>query len=224
VPRSIVKHFSVRYSLLTYRLDQLWFPLAFWMLFAIVAILRGPDYLLDTVRAYLGTVIPLVGGILAAYAILDDPALELRFSTPVRAGRLLSERLGLLLTIQAISALAFQAFALLQGTDFAPLGNSLEVQLAWFIPTLSLMALGSLCSLLGAQTMAGAFVAGIVWLVELVARGWFAQTSGKYILVFMGALMPDHPALRANQLSLFVLALVFITVAWLLLRRQERYI
>jgi hypothetical protein len=219
-----MKRFSLRYTLLTYRLDQLWFPLAFWALFAIIAVIRGPDYIFDTSRSYLGAVIPLIAGIMAAYAILDDPALELRFATPIRTGRFLAERLGLLLTIQVISALTFQVFALLLGTDFAPLGNWLDVQLSWFIPTISLMALGCLGSLIGAQTMAGAFLAGLVWLVELVARGWFALDNGKYVLVFMGALMPDHPALRANQISLFALTLAFIFGAWVLLKRQERYI
>ena len=219
-----MKRFSLRYTLLTYRLDQLWFPLAFWALFAIIAVIRGPNYIFDTSRSYLGAVIPLIAGIMAAYAILDDPALELRFATPTRTGRFLAECLGLLLTIQIICALTFQVFALALGADFAPLGNWLNVQLSWFIPTISLMALGCLGSLLGAQTMAGAFLAGLVWLVEMVARGWFALNNGKYVLVFMGALMPDHPALRANQISLITLTIFFIIAAWLLLKRQERYI
>jgi hypothetical protein len=219
-----MKRFSLRYTLLTYRMDQLWFPLAIWALFAIIAIIRGTEYVFDTSRSYLGAVIPLIAGIMAAYAILDDPALELRFATPTRAGRFLAERLGLLLTIQVISALTFQIFALALGTDFMPLGNWLDVQLSWLIPTISLMALGCLGSLLGAQTMVGAFLAGLVWLVELVARGWFALNNGKYMLVFMGALMPDHPALRANQISLITLTIFFVIAAWLLLKRQERYI
>ena len=219
-----MKRFSLRYALLTYRLDQLWFPLAFWALFAIIAIIRGPEYIYDTSRSYLGAVIPLIGGIMAAYAILDDPALELRFATPTRAGRFLTERLGLLLTIQLLCALTFQAFALALGTDFTPLGNWLDLQLSWLIPTISLMALGCLGSFLGAQTMAGAFLAGLVWIVELVARGWFALNNGKYVLAFMGALMPDHPALRANQISLLIVTIAFIIVAWWLLKCQERYI
>lgn len=219
-----MKRFSLRYTLLTYRLDQLWFPLAFWALFVIIALIRGTEYLFDTSRSYLGAVIPLIAGIMAAYAILDDPALEIRFATPTRAGRFLAERLGLLLTIQVVCALVFQAFALALGADFTPLGNWVDVQLSWLMPTISLMALGCLGSLLGAQTMAGAFLAGLVWIVELVARGWFARNSGQYFLVFMGALMPDHPALRANQLSLFALTLAFLFAAWVLLKRQERYI
>ena len=77
-----MKRSSLHYCLLTSRLDQLWFPLSFWVLFAIIGLIRGPQYILDTSRAYLGAVLPLIGGIMAAYAVLDDPALELRFATP----------------------------------------------------------------------------------------------------------------------------------------------
>ena len=93
-----MKKTSIRYLLSTYRLDQLYLPAAFWALFAIVSLFQlEPDHLLDMARSYLGAVVPLTGGIMAAYAILDDPALELRFSTPARAARMLIERLGLIL-------------------------------------------------------------------------------------------------------------------------------
>ena len=71
----------------------------------------------------------------------------------------------------------------------------------------------------------GAVLAGMVWIVELVARGWFArQYIGQYFLVFMSSLMLDHPALRANQVTLFVSSLILLLVSWALLQRQERYI
>jgi len=220
-----MKRFSLRYSLLTYRLDQLWFPLAFWMLFVIIGVIRGPEYILDTTRAYLGTVVPLIGGIMAAYAVLDDPALELRFATPISAAQTLFERIGLLFLIQTVSALSFQAFAFLMNADFSMFGSWGGVQLTWLVPTLSLMAIGTLGSLSAAQTMAGALLTGLVWIVELIARGWFAgQKVGQYFLVFMGSLMPDHPALRANQLTLVLLSLAFFFLGWRLLHRQERFI
>jgi len=220
-----MKRFSLRYTLLTYRLDQLWFPLAFWMLFVIIGVIRGPEYILDTTRAYLGTVIPLIGGIMGAYAVLDDPALELRFATPISAAQTLFERLGLLFLIQVISAVSFQAFALLMKTDFSIFGSWIGVQLIWLVPTLSLMAVGSLGALSAAQTMAGALLTGLIWIVELIARGWFAgQKVGQYFLVFMGALMPSHPALHANQLTLALLTIAFFIISWILFCRQERYI
>jgi hypothetical protein len=220
-----MKRFSLRYILLTSRFDQIWFPLAFWALFVLIGILRGQEYILDTSQAYLGVAMPLMGGIMAAYAILDDPALELRFATPISALQTLLERLSPAFVIQILCAITFQVFALVLGVDFAPLyGNWFSVQLIWLIPTLSLMALGCLSAVAAAQTTTGALLAGLVWLVELVARGWFAYNNGKYFLVFMGPLMPDHPDLIANYISLSALTWIFLFTAWVLLRRQERYI
>lgn len=220
-----MKKTSLHYLLATYRLDQLYLPAGFWALFAIVSLfLQETDNLMDTIRAYLGTVVPLVAGIMGAYAILDDPALELRFATPARPARMLAERLGLIFSVAAVCALVFQAFALILGADLSILGDALRVQLAWIIPTVSLMALGCAGSLLAAQTMGGAFLAGITWLIELLARGWLARNNGKYVLVFMGALMPDHPDLTANQTCLTLLSIAFLVSSWALLHRQERYI
>lgn len=221
-----MKRFSLHYTLLTSRFDQLWFPLAFWALFVIIGIIRGQEYILDTSRAYLGTVIPLIGGIMAAYAVLDDPALELRFATPIPAMQTLSERLVPTFIVQVICALTFQVFALALQIDFAPVfGNWFNVQFIWLIPTLSLMALGCLSALTAAQTTTGALLVGMVWIVELVARGWFAYNQiGQYFLTFMTPLMPDHPALRANQGTLVILSLAFFLASWRLLYRQERFI
>jgi hypothetical protein len=220
-----MKRFSLRYTLLTSRLDQLWFPLAFWALFIVIGILRGQEYILDTARSYLGAVIPLIAGILAAYAVLDDPALELRFATPIPAIQTLLERLVPTFSLQILCAVTYQAFALALDADFLSMyGNWFNVQLIWLLPTLSLMAFGCFCAFAAAQTATGALLVGMVWIVELVARGWFANNNGKYFLVFMGPLLPDHPDLAANYISLSALTLVLLFVAWALLHRQERYI
>ncbi len=221
-----MKHTSLRYSLLTYKLDQLWFPVCFWALFVIIVVLMQQQHnqLMNSTRAYLGAVVPLIGGIMAAYAVLDDPALELRFATPIPAWWTLLERLGLTFLIQAATACAFQVVALLLGGDFSMFLSGWHVQLAWILPTLALMALGSLGALVAAQTTIGALFVGLVWIVELIARGWLARNNGKYVLVFMGALMPEHPDLLANHLTLVAISAAFLLAAWALLRRQERYI
>lgn len=221
-----MKRFSLRYLLLTSRFEQVWFPLAFWALFVIIAFLRGPQYCVDTTRAYLGAVIPLGGGILAAYAVLEDPALELRFATPVTSLQMLLERLVPTFLVQALFALTYQLFAVAYGADFSsiyPTWGSL--QLAWLVPTLALMALGCFSAIVAARATTGALLAGLVWLVQLVARSWFADNKiGKYLLVFMSSFQLDHPALRANQLVLGAVSLVFFLASWALLQRQERYI
>ncbi len=216
--------YSLKYAWLTYRRDQLWFPLAFLALFiVIVLILPNAGVRFSIARAYLGFILPLIGGVLSAYSILDDPALELRFSTPVRAEQTLGTRLGLILAIQAACALAFQLFAGTLGIDLSPLGGWISVQLTWFLPTLALAALGFTGALAGAQTAMGAFLAGAVWLVELMMNGWF-KLNARPVFLFLALLEPRSPDLAINQLVLFLGSMALLLMSWALLRRQERYL
>jgi hypothetical protein len=220
-----MKRFSLKYTLLTYRLDQLWFPLAFWAFFVILTLLLGEqvdDF--DIARAYIGVAIPLIGGFMAAYAILDDPAIELRFATPIRAAQILFERTFLILLVQAMCALAFILFALLIGVDFSPLGSTLNLHLSWIVPTVAMIALGTFGAILGAQTMIGSFLVGLVWIIEVIIRDGMAVNNWKYAYIFMGILNPEHPDLVSNQIALFALTAAFLSAAWALLRKQERYI
>lgn len=220
-----MKRFSLRYTFLTYRLDQLWFPLAFWAFFVLLTLLLNEqEQNFDIARAYIGVAVPLIGGIMAAYAILDDPAIELRFATPIRAAQILFERTVLIFIIQAVSALAFILFALLIGVDFAPLGSALELHLSWIVPTIALIALGTFGAILGAQTMIGSFLVGLVWIIEVIIRDAMAVNGWKYAYIFMGILSPEHPDLVSNQIALFAISAAFLFFTWLLLHRQERYI
>lgn len=220
-----MKRFSLKYTLLTYRLDQLWFPLAFWAFFVILPLLlSNEEQNFNIARAYIGVAVPLIGGIMAAYAILDDPALELRFATPVRAAQILFERISLIFLIQSVCALAFILFALLIGVDFSALGGSLNLQLSWIVPTISMIALGTFGAILGAQTMIGSFLVGLVWIIEVIIRDAMAVNNWKYAYIFMGILNPEHPDLISNQLALFAASAAFLFFTWLLLHKQERYI
>jgi hypothetical protein len=215
---------ALKYSWLTYRRDQLWFPLAFLALFfVILLILPHPGARFSIARAYLGFIVPLVGGILAAYSVLDDPALELRFSTPVRADQTLLARLGLILAVQGACALVFQLFVGALGVDLSPLGGLFRVQLVWFLPTLSLAALGCAGALAGAQTAMGAFLAGAAWLIQLLMNSWL-KLNARYVFLFLGVIVPDHPDLAANQCVLFAGSMALLLISWALLRRQERYL
>ena len=220
-----MKRFSLKYTLLTYRLDQLWFPLAFWAFFVILTLLlSNEEQDFNIARAYIGVAVPLIGGFMAAYAILDDPAIELRFATPIRAAQILFERTILIFIIQTVSALAFIVFALLIGVDFAPLGNALNLHLAWIVPTVAMIAIGTFGAILGAQTMIGSFLVGLVWIIEVIIRDGMAINNWKYAYIFMGILAPEHPDLIGNQLALFALSAAFLFSTWLLLHKQERYI
>jgi hypothetical protein len=202
----------------------LWFPLAFLALFIVILlILRHPVPRFSIARAYLGFIVPLVGGILAAYSVLDDPALELRFSTPVRAEQTLLARLGLILAVQTACALVFQLFVSALGIDLSPLGGLFNVQLVWFLPTLALAALGSAGALAGAQTVMGAFLAGAVWLVQLLMNSWL-KLNARPVFLFLGVIDPRHPDLAWNQSVLFAGSIFLLLLSWVLLRRQERYL
>lgn len=221
-----MKGYSLRYATLTSKLDQLWFPPALWVLFAFIAIFqRDPKQVAMIACSYLGFVVPLTAGMMGAYAILEDPALELRFAAPIPAWRTLLERLGFIFLVQAAYALAFQILTVAVGSSLRIMGTWPAVQLAWLMPTLSLLAIGSVIALAGRKPVAGALFAGLVWLIEIVARGWMAGSDwAKYALIFMGALMPSHPDLRFNQLALAALSLAFLVGSWALLRKQERYL
>ncbi|MDP9121416.1 MAG: hypothetical protein M3O15_08630 [Acidobacteriota bacterium] len=219
-----VNRASLRYSWLTYRRDQLWFPPVVLAIFAVILlVMRHPAIRFNIARAYLGFIVPLIGGIMAAYAVLDDPALELCFATPVRPEQILLDRVGLILAIQAACAVVFQLLALSLGVSLSPLGGVLGAQLAWLLPALTLTALGTAGSLAGAQTMTGAFMVGGVWLVELMTKRWF-ELNARYLYIFMGVLVPGHPDLVINRCVLAVVALALLLFAWVLLHRQERYI
>jgi hypothetical protein len=213
-----------KYSWLTYRRDAWWFPPAFLALFfLILGVMNHPAVRFAIARAYLGFILPLIGGILAAYAVLDDPALELRFSTPVRAERTLLSRLGLIFAVETACALVFQLFAWALSVDLSPLGGLLGVQLMWILPSLSLIALGTAGSLAGAQSVTGAFLVGGVWLVQLMMKGWF-EANARHLFLFMGVFTPDHPDLIANRCVLFAGSLLLLGLSCVLLRHQERFI
>ena len=214
----------MKYTWLTYRRDQLWFPLAFLALFIVILlIMRHPVPRFSIARAYLGFILPLVGGILAAYGVLDDPALELRFSTPVRAEQTLAARLGLILAVQAVCALIFQLFAGTLGIDLSPLGGLFRVQLVWFLPTFALASLGTAGSLAGAQTSIGAFLAGAAWLIQLLMNSWL-KVNARPVFLFLGLLVPNAPDLILNQVVIFSGSMTLLFTSWVLLRRQERYL
>jgi len=59
---------------------------------------------------------------------------------------------------------------------------------------------------------------------DLLSCGLFAFNYVNYCFIFFFQLMPDHPDLVANYITLSVLTFLFLFIAWALLRRQERYI
>ena len=222
--RSIITPF--RYQLLTYRLDQLWLPGALWALFAIVsALMRANSNYFDIATAYLGFVLPLIGGIMGAYAILDDSALELQMTTPRPIWAFLLERLGMILVIQALAAISFQIFLAAIGVNLAPLGGLLARQAVWAIPCLTCITLGSALSFILAQSLPAAMVTALLWLAQLLLRdGFQSDPIGRFLFLFLGVRDPHNPDLLGNLLCLSGLSFLFFLIAWMSFKRQERYL
>jgi hypothetical protein len=216
----------LRYQLLTFRLDQLWLPGALWALFAIVtALMRNSSSFFSVATAYLGFVLPLIGGVMGAYAVLDDFALELQMTAPRPAWLLLAERLGTIFVIQALAALTFQVYLAALGVDLSPLGGLSARQAVWAAPSLACIGLSSALSFVVAQSLPAAMVTALVWLTQLLLRdGFQADPIGRFIFLFLGVRDPHNPQLLANQLCLTGLAVLFFLVAWTLFKRQERYL
>jgi hypothetical protein len=216
----------LRYQLLTYRLDQLWLPAALWALFAIVsALMRASPGYFSVATAYLGFVLPLVGGVMGAYAILDDSALELQMTTPRPVWVLLLERLGTIFVIQALAAISFQIYLAALGVDLAPLGGLLSRQAVWAIPGLACITLGSALSFVLAQSLPAAMVTALLWLIQLLLRdGFQSDPIGRFLFLFLAVRDPHNPDLLGNQLCLSGLACLFFLIAWTFFKRQERYL
>lgn len=217
---------SLRYALLTVRRDQLWLPAGFWALFALLFLFfRNAGQGIDMVRGYLGAILPLSAGILSAYAVLDDPAREIIFSTPVTAGGLLAARLGPIIAAVVAASASFQLFVLGIGFDLGLVGGPVSFQFSWLIPALVLAAWGAFIALAAKNCASGAMAVGAVWIIQLIARNWFLSRAGaSRVFLFMGIFSPRDPRLTANRITLGLLAAVFAGAAWRLFMKQERYL
>ena len=216
----------LRYTLMTYRLDQFWLPAAFWVLFLFMAwVMRNQTNVDNVVDAFLCGALPLMSGVLSAYALLDDPALELQFSSPRSAWSTILQRLGLIFAVVAAAALSFQALVAALGIDpFAPVTMA-ERQVTWLVPCLALSALGCLAALALAQCTFGAMLVGLVWIFQMIAQGWFvSNATARLFFLFIGAFAPEHPARAWTYLTVSTLVIPILVIAWVLLKKQERYI
>lgn len=215
------------YHLRIYRREHLWLPAGLLALFIILVPLMGHADGRDamTAAAFLGYVVPLMGGILSASAVVEDTALELQLAAPRAPWYILAERLALLLGIVGLGALAFQVYLAALGVDMSHLGSPLARQWVWLVPTLALMGLASLSALAFNGGTSGALLVGGMWILQLLLRAWFmASRWARYLFLFLGERQPQSPCLVANQLILTGMALALLAGSGLLLRRTERYL
>lgn len=215
------------YRMRTHQSGQFWLPAAIWAFFVIVIGFFGKSIpsVVEISISYIGVVLPLLGGILGAYAILDDPVLELHFASPRSAIQMLLERTIIIFGLLTICAITFQVFLHLLAVDLNPYGSIWTRQLAWIIPCLTLTMLGAFAAFVSTQSTTGAMLVGMIWIVQLVARGWFlGDPIARYFFLFSGALAPTIGFLNQNYIVLIALGIVFFGSAWYLLKNQERFI
>lgn len=216
---------SFKYILSAFQKDQFWLPVAFWGLFALlVSVFFEGDNAVNGARSFIGFTLPLLSGGMAAYAVLQDSALELQFATARPAWRMLAERLGLVLVVITIVSGSFQL--LLYTLNIHLLyGNFWQTQLVWLVPNFSIIALACLASLITANSNTGFAFTGGLWILQLLLRGWFAYNEpARYILLFFGTMAPGHETLPANQITLTAIGILCLVGSWILLKQQERYI
>ncbi len=213
------------YALQSLQKDLFWLPLALMALFLVVIGMLPVQQRYDIARAYLGFVLPLICGGLSAYAFLADSALELVFSTRHSAWLMVVERLGINMAVIALTSLLFQLGVGLLSTSLTPLGGLWQRQLVWLVPCLTMLAVGGAASLAFQNNNAGFALVGGIWIMQVILRGWLARHQLlRYLLLFFGAMAPQHPARALNQVSLSCLAMVLLLVTQRLLMKQERYI
>ena len=217
---------NVKYTWNSFRKDQFWIIAAFLALFMLMQVFFKEDgKAYNLAISYLGVALPLLAGVLAAYAILEDPALELQFTSPQRASSFLLKKMALLLGVMALCAFVYQLFLILMQVSLSPLGGLLERQLAWLLPVVMTMTLGNLFALLTRRSTNGAALIGVLWIMQVILRGMFAAQKGyRLFFLFMSALYPENSFVSGNRISLTCLSLVFLLAGIYLLSKQERYI
>jgi hypothetical protein len=214
-----------KYTFQAFQKDHFWLPPAIMALFMLVILFMPEESKYNTARAFLGFVLPLIAGGLSAYAFLEDSALELQFSTKRPAWKMMLERLGIVLVVIVLVSLVFQVYAQLLGIALTPLGGLLRRQLVWFVPCLTMLVLGGAASLMARHSSGGIALIGGLWIIQLLLRGWFARkTFWRNVLLFYGAMDPLGEPLVWNQITLTAIALLLLTAAHYLLKKQERYI
>jgi hypothetical protein len=98
-------------------------------------------------------------------------------------------------------------------------------QLAWIIPALTMAALGAAASFLFANCLSGALMAAVVWILQVILRGWFIYDgTRRYFLLFAGVMAPGYSFLNGNQIVLTGISIGLLMLGVGLFRKQERYL
>jgi hypothetical protein len=171
--------------------------------------------------------LPPVAGLLAAYLVTGNPAIELHLTLPRSYAALMWLRLLLLTLWCTLAAVVTSASISAAGYWIAPQTEPRR-QLIWAAPMLWFIACGALLSLLLRSRVASSAVLGMVWVGELFLRAYFLQNAAlQKVYLFLtletipGSSAPASAYWLANRLTLLAMAALFLAVVALLLPRGE---
>lgn len=201
-------------------------PVAMMIAFALLAVLMfvghvNRDFTAALLIAGLEACGPLVLGLLMATLTVQDPALELQLTLPVRYRATLFLRFSLIalwtMLVECLATLMLHAILpwVLPKDLFAS-------QLTWLAPTAWFGASGVvLALLLRNRAICGALL-GFLWLIELAFHGYFAaQTWTRPWFLFATLYIPNATFWLANRLELVLTALLLFFIAWWYLGHNE---
>jgi hypothetical protein len=215
----------IRYEFQALQKENYWLPPAFAAIFLIIVAILGPERDLSTGRAFLGYLLPLLTGGLSAYAILSDPALELQFATKRSAVRMIVERLGTIFGIVVVIGILYQLGLSALGVSLSSWGGLWQRQWVWLVPCFTTLTLGAMASLWACNSHGGFALVGGLWILQLVARGWFFDHPiFRNLFLFYAAMDPLGEPRLQNQVVLGGLSLIFLVLTYCLLKKQERYL
>lgn len=216
---------KIKYNLQVFQKDLFWFPFAMMSLFLIISIFTKDSFTSSIPKAFLGYLMPLIAGGLAAYAYLEDQALELKFTFNQRNTKFIFKRLSVVLIISIIVSICYQIGLHLFQISIDGFTNTLQLQLSWFIPVVANIAFASFISLVTKSSNLSFSLIGGIWILQVIARGFFSQhTFLSLFLLFQGTMVPGTKQATINYISLLLISLVSILFSLILIKKQERYI
>jgi hypothetical protein len=171
--------------------------------------------------------LPPVAGFIAAYLIASNPAKELHLSLPAHYAGVMRGRLALFILWAMLVCAGVTAAVDVAGYWIAPQPSPLY-HLAWLAPLLWFVAAGALLALLLGSWIASTAILGMLWVGVIFLRWYFLRDAVLrkfYPFLTLSTLpdadAPDAPYWLANRLILVGMAVMFLALAALLLRRGE---
>ncbi len=168
--------------------------------------------------------LPLAGGLIAALAISQNPALELHLSLPNRYRRVATLRLALVVGWTALFTGAVAATVAVTGywLVFQQTLSGAQSALTWLAPLLWFIATGAALALLLRSRAASTAMLAVIWIAMFLFKMQFLDGSilqNVYLFLTEQAGTPSY--WLTNRLVILAMALALFCLAIWLLGRNE---